>query len=68
MQSVAMVTITKPWRQKWESDWEGREGKAVALRNERKLVAGVEKDVQYREKGSNGEAAVMRTRVKTKSK
>lgn len=45
-----MVTITKPWRQQWEADWEDREGKAAALRDERKLVAGVEKDGRQGEK------------------
>lgn len=45
MKSVAMVTITTPWRQQWEADWEGREGK-VAL--ERKLMAGMEEDVQHK--------------------
>lgn len=44
LQAVAMVTITKPWRQQWEADRADREGKAAALRDERKLVAGVEKD------------------------
>lgn len=43
-----MVTITKPWRQQWEANWEDREGKAAALRDERKLVAGV---VEGREEG-----------------
>lgn len=37
--TVAMVTITTPWRQQWEADWEGGEGKA-ALRDERKMMAG----------------------------
>lgn len=45
-----MVTITKPRRQQCETNWEGREGKAAALRDERKLVAGVEKDGRPREK------------------
>lgn len=45
MKSVAMVTITTPWRQQWEADWEGREGK-VAL--ERKLMAGMEEDVRHK--------------------
>lgn len=54
-----MVTITTPWRQQWEADWEGREGKA-ALRDERKLMAGMEEDGWYKEKsGGNakGDAA-----------
>lgn len=53
-----MVTITTPWRQQWEADWEGREGKA-ALMDERKL-AGMEEDGWYKEKsGGNakGDAA-----------
>lgn len=47
MKSVAMVTITTPWRRQWEADWEGREGKA-ALRDERKLMAGMKEDSQYK--------------------
>lgn len=35
-----MVTITKPRRRQWE----GGEGKAAALKDTRKLVAGVEKE------------------------
>lgn len=60
LQPVAMVTITKPLRQQWEAGWEGKEGKAAALRDERKLVAGVEKDWQYTEKRgrkANGDVA-----------
>lgn len=45
-----MVTIAKPRRRQWEAGWEGKEGKAAALRDERKLVAGVEKDGRYTEK------------------
>lgn len=59
MQPVAMVTITKPGRQQWEAGWEGKEGKAAALRDERKLVAGVEKDGRCKEKRggkANGDA------------
>ena len=48
LQSVAMVTITTPWRQQWDADWEGGEGKA-ALRDERKLMAGMEEDGWYKE-------------------
>ncbi|KAG8015089.1 hypothetical protein GBF38_022381, partial [Nibea albiflora] len=40
--TVAMVTITTPWRQQWEADWEGGEGKA-ALRDERKMMAAKDK-------------------------
>lgn len=61
-----MVTITKPWRQQWEADWEDREGKAAALRDERKLVAGVEKHGWHGEKrgeNTNGEAAEVRRRI-----
>lgn len=61
-----MVTITKPCRQQWEADWEDREGKAAALRDERKLVAGVEKDGRHGKKRggkANGEAAEVRRRI-----
>ena len=47
--TVAMVTITTPWRQQWEANWDGGEGKA-ALRDERKMMAGMGEDGWYREK------------------
>lgn len=56
--TVAMVTITTPWRQQWEADWEGGEGEA-ALRDERKMMAGREEDGWYKEKcGGNAEGDV----------
>ncbi len=45
-----MVTITTPWRQQWEADWEGEEGK-VALRDEKKMMGGRKGDGWYKGKG-----------------
>lgn len=53
-----MVTITTPWRQQWGADSKGGEGK-VALRDERKMMAGRGEDGWCKERSrGNGEGDV----------
>ena len=56
--TVAIVTITTPWRQQWEANWDGGEWKA-ALRDERKMMAGRGEHSWYKEeRGGNAEGGV----------
>ncbi|KAM7393698.1 hypothetical protein PAMP_020552 [Pampus punctatissimus] len=51
--TVAMVTTTTPWRQQWEVNWDGGEGKA-ALRDEKKMMEGDNYNLGQEGRGGGG--------------